>query len=69
MAITVLDRRPAVLVIDGREVGRLAPGATVECRTAPKPVRFVAFGEPRVRDPPAHDPGRRPGPLNRAPAC
>jgi NAD+ kinase len=44
MAITVLDRRPAVLVIDGREVGRLAPGATVECRTAEKPVRFVAFG-------------------------
>jgi NAD+ kinase len=44
MSITVLDRRPAVLVIDGREVGRLAPGATVECRTAEKPVRFVAFG-------------------------
>jgi NAD+ kinase len=44
IAITVLDRRPAVLVIDGREVGRLATGATVECRTAEKPVRFVAFG-------------------------
>ncbi|HXQ18580.1 MAG TPA: NAD(+)/NADH kinase [Acidimicrobiales bacterium] len=44
IAITVLDSRPAVLVIDGREVGRLLPGATVECRTADKPVRFVAFG-------------------------
>jgi NAD+ kinase len=44
MSITVLDRRPAVLVIDGREVGRLRPGAIIECKTAEKPVRFVAFG-------------------------
>jgi len=59
MAITVLDRRPAVLVIDGREVGRLAPGATVECRTADKPVRFVDFGNhgfgTRLRTPLAAD--------------
>lgn len=37
--------RPAVLVVDGREVGRLSPGAEVRCRVAPEPVRFVTLGE------------------------
>lgn len=43
-AVRVLPERPAVLVIDGREVGRLAPGATVTCRAAPGTVRVVCPG-------------------------
>jgi len=41
--ITVLEERPAVLVIDGLEVGRLQPGAELVCRVAPRPVRFVSL--------------------------
>jgi NAD+ kinase len=33
--------RSGVLVIDGTEVGRLAPGATIACRVAARPVRVV----------------------------
>jgi len=44
-SITVSGGRPAVLVVDGREVGRLSPGVRVECRVAPHPVRFVSLGE------------------------
>lgn len=44
VAIEVREGRPAILVVDGREVGRLSPGAIVTCRLAPHPVRFVAFG-------------------------
>jgi NAD+ kinase len=40
--IQVLPGRPAVLVVDGREVGRLAPGALVSCRVAPEPLKVVA---------------------------
>ena len=36
--------RPAVLVIDGQEVGRLAPGAEVTCRLADHPVRLLGSG-------------------------
>ena len=43
--VTVLPGRPAVLVIDGREAGRLAPGSTVVCRVAPAPLKVVHPGE------------------------
>ena len=33
--------RSGALVIDGSDVGRLAPGATIACRVAPRPVRVV----------------------------
>jgi NAD+ kinase len=42
VTVQVLEERPAVLVIDGREVGRLAPGAEITCRIAPDPVHFVS---------------------------
>ncbi|HVX21738.1 MAG TPA: NAD(+)/NADH kinase [Acidimicrobiales bacterium] len=45
VTVTVEPPRPAVLVVDGREVGRLSPGAEVVCRVAPEPVRFVSLGE------------------------
>ncbi len=45
VTVEVEPPRPAVLVIDGREVGRLSPGAAVVCRVAPNPVRFVSLGE------------------------
>jgi len=40
--IRVLPSRPAVLVIDGREAGRLAPGALVTCRVAPQRLQVVS---------------------------
>jgi NAD kinase len=30
-----------VLVLDGQEIGRLEPGATISCRVASHPVRVV----------------------------
>jgi NAD+ kinase len=45
VTVGVLGGRPAVLVIDGREVGRLSPGTEVSCQVAPEPVRFVSMGE------------------------
>jgi NAD+ kinase len=45
VTVGVLPGRPAVLVIDGREVGRLSPGAEVICRVAPDPIRFVSLGD------------------------
>ena len=45
VSITVLESRPAILVVDGREVGRVDPGGTISCRAARRPVRFVAFGK------------------------
>jgi len=44
ITVKVLPHRPAVLVVDGRAVGRLAPGAEVVCRAAPSPVRIVTLG-------------------------
>jgi NAD+ kinase len=43
VTVRVLAERPAVMVIDGREVGRLDPGARIDCTTAVQPVRFVAL--------------------------
>jgi NAD+ kinase len=39
--VEIATDRAAVLVIDGEEIGRLEPGATVTCRVATRPVRVV----------------------------
>jgi NAD+ kinase len=39
--VEVAPDRAGVLVIDGQEVGRLQPGATITCRVASHPVRVV----------------------------
>jgi NAD+ kinase len=41
VTVSVAPDRSGVLVIDGLEIGRLHPGATVTCRVAPLPVRVV----------------------------
>jgi NAD+ kinase len=43
LCLEVLDR-PALLIVDGRELGRLPPGSAVTCTAAPEVARFVAFG-------------------------
>lgn len=45
VTVSVLGGRPAVLVVDGREVGRLHTAAEVTCRVAPEPLRVVSLGE------------------------
>jgi NAD+ kinase len=45
VTITVREPFPAVLVVDGRGVARLSPGASVRCGMTPRPVRFVTLGE------------------------
>jgi NAD+ kinase len=44
VTIQVEATRPAVLVVDGRAVGRLSPGSAVGCRVAPRPLRLVSLG-------------------------
>lgn len=39
--VLVEEERPAALVVDGVEIGRLDPPAVVACRIAPRPVRLV----------------------------
>jgi NAD+ kinase len=41
VTVAVAPDRAGVLVIDGAEVGRLEPGATVTCAVAARPVRVV----------------------------
>jgi NAD+ kinase len=41
VVVEVAPDRAAALVIDGLDVGRLQPGATVSCRVAARPVRVV----------------------------
>ena len=41
VVVEVVPDRAGVLVIDGQEVGRLQPGATVTCTVATRPVRVV----------------------------
>ncbi len=41
VSVRVVDDRAAALVIDGQELGRIEPGATVTCRVATRPVRVV----------------------------
>ncbi|MGP8060578.1 MAG: NAD(+)/NADH kinase [Acidimicrobiales bacterium] len=45
VTVAVGKARPAVLVIDGREIGELCPGAEVVCQVAPTPLRVVTLGE------------------------
>ena len=45
LTIGVMEGRPAALVIDGQEAGRLPPGSEVTCRIAPRPVRIYTLGE------------------------
>jgi NAD+ kinase len=46
VSVVVDQARPAVLVIDGRPVGRLPCGSVVQCRLADEPIRVVSFGRP-----------------------
>ena len=41
VCVAVAPDRAGVLVIDGTELGRLEPGATITCRVASRPVRVV----------------------------
>jgi NAD+ kinase len=41
ITVRVLAGRPAGLVVDGREAGRLTPGSSVVCRAAPERLRIV----------------------------
>jgi NAD+ kinase len=38
-----MTERPALLTIDGRELGELEPGAVVRCRCGPRPARIVTL--------------------------
>ena len=42
--LEVLEHRPAELVVDGCNVGLLAPGHVVSCRAGPHDALFVTFG-------------------------
>jgi NAD+ kinase len=44
--IEVVEGRPAVLTVDGRDLGTLRDGDAIVCRAAPHDARFVIF-EPR----------------------
>jgi NAD+ kinase len=43
VTVTIEGVRPGVVVIDGRSVARVPPGAAIACHTAPTPVRFVTL--------------------------
>jgi NAD+ kinase len=45
VGVTIEGTRPAVLVIDGRTVARMPPGASITCQTAKEPVRFVSLAQ------------------------
>jgi NAD+ kinase len=47
LSITVAEARPAMLTVDGREIGELVPGDTITCTGASEPARIVTF---RPRD-------------------
>ena len=44
--VEVINDRPAMLTVDGRELGMLGEGDSVTCAAAPHSARFVTF-EPR----------------------
>jgi NAD+ kinase len=44
VTVQIEEERPAALVIDGKEVGRLMPGGKVTCRLASRPLRLVTLG-------------------------
>ena len=41
VSVEVVPDRAGALVIDGTDVGRLQPGATITCKVAAHPVRVV----------------------------
>lgn len=43
LCLEVLDR-PAELIVDGRELGTLVPGSSIDCTAARQVARFVALG-------------------------
>ena len=43
--IEVLEGRTATLLVDGRNIGELAPGDAVSCRGGAHPAKLVRFGE------------------------
>ncbi|MHB8670735.1 MAG: NAD(+)/NADH kinase [Acidimicrobiales bacterium] len=43
--IVVRDDRPAMLTVDGQELGLLQRGDAITCRSGPHPARFVTLGE------------------------
>ncbi len=45
VTVQIVDGRPAALVIDGQEVGRLAPGDDITCRVADEPLQMVTTGD------------------------
>ncbi|HUY63102.1 MAG TPA: NAD(+)/NADH kinase [Acidimicrobiales bacterium] len=45
LRLEVLAPRPAVLVVDGQNVGQLEPGEAMSCREGPAPARLVTFAE------------------------
>lgn len=44
VVLTVSGHRPAALVVDGRNLGELAPGDGITCRAAPHTARLVVYG-------------------------
>jgi NAD kinase len=42
LQLEVLDR-PAMLILDGRELGPLEPGTAITCTAAPEVARFLTF--------------------------
>jgi NAD+ kinase len=44
LRLTVSGHRPAALAVDGRMVGELLPGQSVECTAAPHSAHLVMFG-------------------------
>ncbi len=58
--VEVAPDRAGVLVIDGQEVGRLQPGATITCRVASHPVRGRAQRAAHLRHHPALPAAGRP---------
>jgi NAD+ kinase len=45
VTVQIVDGRPAALVIDGQEVGRLVPGDGITCKVAGRPIQMVTTGD------------------------
>lgn len=44
LELTVADERAPALILDGRTLGVLGPGAVVRCTSGPRPARLITFG-------------------------
>ena len=44
LSFVVVDERTVVLTLDGRELGLVETGATVTCKSGPRPARIVTLG-------------------------